>query len=218
MISASLRGRYDSDVSGAIGTVTVDGGAVKLKANMTDATFVNGPSLEGLSLSLEKPGSFLIDYDVPKKDVHFQFMNTVRVLEKPLNFTYKHWRGDNRTALDGTLMIDSANKLSANYVFDSGNCKLKYSYVHRGLTTFEPSYDFAKNSWDVSVSQRVYEDDVVKASYQSSSKILGLEWSRNSSLSRGFKISASVNLAENSKFPTLSAESRLNFDMQLVNL
>lgn len=71
MISASLRGRYDSDVSGAIGTVTVDGGAVKLKANMTDATFVNGPSLEGLSLSLEKPGSFLIDYDVPKKVQHF---------------------------------------------------------------------------------------------------------------------------------------------------
>ncbi|XP_016450375.2 outer envelope pore protein 24, chloroplastic-like [Nicotiana tabacum] len=140
-------------------------------------------------------------------------MNTVRVLEKPLNFTYKHWRGDNRTTLDGTLMIDSTNNLSANYGFDSGNCKLKYSYVHRGLTTFEPSYDFAKNSWDVSVSQRVYEDDVVKASYQSSSKILGLEWSRNSSLSGGFKISASVNLAENSKFPTLSAESRLNFDV-----
>lgn len=115
-------------------------------------------------------------------------MNTVSVLEKPLNLTYTHWRGDNRTALDGTLVIDSANKFSANYGFDSGNCKLKYSYVHRGLTTFEPSYDSAKNSWDVAVSQRVYEDDVVKASYQSSSKILGLEWSRNSSLSGGFKV------------------------------
>lgn len=79
MISASLRGRYDGDVSGAIGTVTVDGGVVKLKANMTDATFVNGPSLESLSLSLEKPGSFLIDYDVPKKVLYFSPTSSVSI-------------------------------------------------------------------------------------------------------------------------------------------
>ncbi|KAJ8567505.1 hypothetical protein K7X08_019713 [Anisodus acutangulus] len=149
----------------------------------------------------------------PQKDVRFQFMNSVRVMEKPLNFIYTHWRGDNRTVVDGTLAIDSANKLSANYGVDSGNCKLGYSYVHKGLTTFEPSYDFAKNSWDVAVSQRVYEDNVVKTSYQSSSRVLGLEWSKNPSSSGGFKICASVNLAEESKFPTLSVDSRLHVEL-----
>lgn len=67
MIKASLKGRYDNDVTGAVGTVTVDGGEVLLKASITDASFVNGPSLNGLSLSLEKPASFIIDYNFPKK-------------------------------------------------------------------------------------------------------------------------------------------------------
>lgn len=213
MISTTIRGRYEGGVREAVTTVTVHGGAVKFNGNVTEATFVNGSSLEGLSFSLEKPGSFLIDFDVPKQDVRFQFMNNMRVMEKPLNFTYTHWRGDNRTVVDGTLAIDSSNKLSANYGFDSGNCKLGYSYVHKGLTTFEPSYDLAKNSWDVSLSQRVDEDNVVKASYQSASKVLGLEWCKNPSSSGGFKISASVNLTEESKFPTLSVDSRLHVEL-----
>ncbi|KAL3346103.1 hypothetical protein AABB24_024847 [Solanum stoloniferum] len=213
MISTTIRGRYEGGVREAVTTVTVHGGAVKLNGNVTEATFVNGSSLEGLSFSLEKPGSFLIDFDVPKQDVRFQFMNNMRVMEKPLNFTYTHWRGDNRTVVDGTLAIDSSNKLSANYGFDSSNCKLGYSYVHKGLTTFEPSYDFAKNSWDVALSQRVDEDNVVKASYQSASKVLGLEWCKNPSSSGGFKISASVNLTEESKFPTLSVDSRLHVEL-----
>ena len=51
------------------------------------------------------------------KDVRFEFMNTVRVMERPLNLTYTHWKGENRTALDGTFLIDSANKVSACYGF-----------------------------------------------------------------------------------------------------
>ncbi|XP_059294800.1 outer envelope pore protein 24, chloroplastic-like [Lycium ferocissimum] len=210
MISTTLRGRYEGGgVREAITTITLDAGAVKLNANVTEATLINGSSLEGLSFSLEKTGSFLIDYHVPKQDVRFQFMNRVRVMEKPLNFTYTHWRGDNRTAVDGTLAIDSANKLSATYGFDSGISKLGYSYVHSGLTAFEPNYDFAKNSWEVAVSKRVFKENVVKASYQSSSKVLGLEWSS----SGGFKVSASVNLAEEPKFPTLSFDSRLHVEL-----
>lgn len=115
-------------------------------------------------------------------------MNTVRVAEKPLNLTYIHSRGDNRTILDGTLVFDSANKVSANHILGTGNSKLKYTYVHHGVTTFEPCYDLAKNSWDFALSQRVYGDDVFKASYQTSSKILGLEWSRSSKFNGSFKV------------------------------
>ncbi|KAA8547335.1 hypothetical protein F0562_003801 [Nyssa sinensis] len=213
MMKGSVKGRCDSEKTGAAGTFAINAGDVKLRASMTDATFVNGPSINDLSISLEKPGSFIIDYNVPKKDARFQFMNTTRVLDKPLNLTYTHWMGENLTAVDGILVLDSANKLSVAYAFDSGNCKLKYCYVHRGLTAFEPCYDFAKKSWHFVVSQRIRDDDVLKASYQTSSKVLGLEWTSNSKLNEAFKISATVNLAEESKIPKISAESTWNFEM-----
>ncbi|XP_057962556.1 outer envelope pore protein 24B, chloroplastic-like [Malania oleifera] len=210
---ASVKGRCDTEKSGVAGTVAFNAGDIMLRASMTEATFVKGPSLTGLSLSLDKPGSFVIDYNVPKNDARFQFMNTVRVLEKPLNLAYSHvWR-ENRTALDGTLVLDSANKVSANYAFDSGNCKLKYSYTHGGIRTFEPCYDLVNNSWDFAVSQRLYRDDVFKASYLSSTKVLGLEWSRNSKFNGAFKISAFLNLADELKLPRLSAESSWNFEV-----
>lgn len=114
-------------------------------------------------------------------------MNSVKVAEKPLKLTYIHSRGDNRTVVDGQLVFDSANKLSANYMLGTRNCKLKYSYVHGGVTTFEPCYDLGKNAWDFSISRRVY-DDVFKATYQTWSRNLALEWSRNSKFNGTFKV------------------------------
>ncbi|KAF7829687.1 outer envelope pore protein 24, chloroplastic-like [Senna tora] len=187
-MKASLKGRYDTEKNaGANATFAFNAGDAKLKASFTDATIVNGPSLTGLVLALEKPGAFLVDYNVSKKDFRFQFMNTIRVAEKPLNLTYTHARGDNRTVLDGTLVFDPANKVSANYTLGSGNCKLKYTYLHKGLTTFEPCYDVAKDSWDFAVSRKLYDNDSLRASYQTSSKLLGLEWSRNSKQTGCFK-------------------------------
>ncbi|XP_038705206.1 outer envelope pore protein 24A, chloroplastic-like isoform X1 [Tripterygium wilfordii] len=212
-MKASLKGRYELDKSSAAATLAVGAGDVKLRASMTEATFAKGPSLSGLALAVEKPGFFIIDYNVPKKDFRFQFMNTVRVAEKPLNLTYIHSRGDSRTILDGNLVFDSANKVSANYMLGTGNCKLKYTYVHGGVATFEPCYDLAKNSWDFAASRKVYDDDVFKATYQTSSKLLGLEWARNSKVNGNFKISASLNLAEELKIPKLVAETTWNFEM-----
>ncbi|XP_031377890.1 outer envelope pore protein 24, chloroplastic-like [Punica granatum] len=211
---ASLKGTAGTDKNRAgAASLGVPLGELKLRASITEATVVNGPSLNGLLLSVEKPGSFIIDYDIPKKDFRFQFMNKVKIMEKPLSLTYIHGKGDNRTLLEGTLAFDPCNKLSANYMVGPGNCKLKYSYVHGGLTTFEPSYDLSKNSWDLAVSRKVYGDDVLKATYQTSSRILGLEWSLNSLLSSRAKVSASVNLNEESKIPKVSAETTWNFDM-----
>lgn len=127
-----------------------------------------------------------------EQDFRFQFMNTVKLADKPLNLTYIHSRGDNRTIVDGSLLFDSANKVSANHMLGSRNCKLKYSYVHGGVTTFEPCYDLAKNSWDFALSRKVFDDDVFRASYQTSSKALALEWSRNSKLNGNFKVNASL--------------------------
>lgn len=66
-MKASLKGKYDADKSTGAATLAVKAGDVKLKASMTDATVVSGPSLNGLSLAVEKPGFFIVDYNVPKK-------------------------------------------------------------------------------------------------------------------------------------------------------
>lgn len=68
-MKASLKGRYETDKGSAAAAATLafNAGDVKLRASMTDATVVNGPSLNGLALAVEKPGFFIIDYNVPKK-------------------------------------------------------------------------------------------------------------------------------------------------------
>lgn len=68
-MKATVKGRYEVDKSSASATFAINAGDLKLKASMTDATIVQGPSLNGLALSLEKPGSFMIDYNVPKKAI-----------------------------------------------------------------------------------------------------------------------------------------------------
>ncbi|KAL8087759.1 hypothetical protein AgCh_037784 [Apium graveolens] len=213
MIKGSLKVKNTNDKNSAGATFAVTAGNVKLRASMTEAIIVNGPSFNGLALSLEKPGSFIIDYNVPKKDIRFQFMNSIRVAEKPISLNYIHFRNDNRTILDGTIAFDSANKVSVNHVVGSGNAKLKYTYLHGGVTTFEQSYDVAKETWDFAVSRKVYGDDVVKASYQTSKKLLGLDWSRTTKQNGSFKISASFVVGEQLKTPNISAETSWDFEM-----
>ncbi|XP_039036760.1 outer envelope pore protein 24B, chloroplastic-like [Hibiscus syriacus] len=140
-IKASLKGRYTNDKSTAVVILSVNAGDLKLRSSMTDVTVVKGPSLNGLTLDVEKPDFFITDYDVPKKNFRFQFMNSVRVADKPLKLTYIHSRRDNRTVVDGSLAFDSANKLSTNYMLGTRNYMLKYSYMHKGVTTLESCYD-----------------------------------------------------------------------------
>ncbi|KAI3798892.1 hypothetical protein L1987_34176 [Smallanthus sonchifolius] len=212
MLKASFRGSYDADDSDAAASFVINTGGINLRASMSRDTFINGP-LNGLTLSVENPGIFIVDYNVPKKDVRFQFMNSVRVNGKPLNFTYTHSLVENRTALDGTLLLDSNNKFSANYGFEPRDCKVKYTYIHGCVMTVEPRYDFGDNSWDLAVSRRLHDDSVVRASYQSSTRVLGMDYRTKSFANGSFKVSASINLAEEKKIPKLTAESIWDFEM-----
>ncbi|KAB2089863.1 hypothetical protein ES319_A03G089600v1 [Gossypium barbadense] len=211
-MKASLKGRYTNDKSTAVVTLAVNAGDVKLLASMSDVTVVKGPRLNNLTLTVEKPAFFIFDYDVPKKDFRFQFMNSIKVAEKPLKLTYNHGHGETRTVMEGSLVLDSANKVSANYMFGTRNFKLKYSYVHGGVTTYEPCYDLGKNAWDFSVSRRLY-DDVFKATFESWSRDFALEWSRNSKFNGTFKISATINMVGESKIPKVFAESTWDLEM-----
>lgn len=212
-MKASVKGRYEPDRSSATATLSIPAGDASLNVSITDATFSKGSSLSDLSISLEKPGSFIINYNVPKEDFRFQFMNTVRLLEKPVSLTYSHALGAHQTSVDGSLAFDPSNKLSVNYNFGSRDCKLKYAYAHGELrsTVVEPVYDLSKNTWNFAVSRKFEGGDSLKATYQTSSKVLGLEWNRDLKLNGCFKISTSFNLAENNLFPKVIAESTLNY-------
>ncbi|RDX79347.1 Outer envelope pore protein 24, chloroplastic, partial [Mucuna pruriens] len=142
----------------------------------------------------------LFDYDLG-----FKFINTVMVGEKPLKLTYEHSMKDKKTVLEGTFELDPGKKVCVNYAFDSRRYKLKHTYVHK-LTTFEQAYDVAKNTWDFAVSRRVYGDNKLKASYETSNKVLGLEWDTGC-----FKIAGSVKLDQELKAPKLSAETTWSF-------
>ncbi|XP_038984390.1 outer envelope pore protein 24B, chloroplastic-like [Phoenix dactylifera] len=120
-MKATVKGRYKVDRSSTSTTFAVNTGDLKLKASMTDASFVHSPSLNGLALSVEKLGSFIIDYNVPKKDVRFQFTNSVRAFDKTVNLTYTHASVDNHVNLDGSMSFDLANKVSVNHALGSGN-------------------------------------------------------------------------------------------------
>ncbi|KAG8492938.1 hypothetical protein CXB51_010153 [Gossypium anomalum] len=180
--AVSFIGGTNGNKKGLSATLAANPGDLKLRASLSDTNFSDGSTLnfDDLLLSVEKPGSFIIDFDIPQKDVQFQFMNTFKVEGKQINWSYTHMRNDHRAVLDGTLVFDTANKLSARHELGSFNCKLKYSYVHRGLTTFEPCYDLEKKSWDLAVSRRILGGDLVKANYETLSQVLGVEWSCSS--------------------------------------
>ncbi|KAL5566358.1 hypothetical protein UlMin_029522 [Ulmus minor] len=88
----SFTGGSNTNKEGVLKILSLNVSDLKLRASTTIPTVIGGPTSSDLSLSLsvEKPTFFLIDYDVPNKDVRFQFMNIVNVLDKHLSFTYTH--------------------------------------------------------------------------------------------------------------------------------
>lgn len=214
-MKATLKGRFEADKTSAVATLAAPVGDLRFKVSTTEATIAKGPSLNGLALTLEKPGSFAIDYNVPKKEFKFMYMNSFRVREKQMNLTYTHALGDNRTAVDGAVVFDPANKVSGSYTFGSGNCKVKYAYAHGNerRTLIEPSYDFSKYAWDFGVTRKLESGDSLRAVYQSSSKALGVEWNRDSKVTGSFKITATFNLLVLNLVPKLMAETTWNIEI-----
>ncbi|XP_078180763.1 outer envelope pore protein 24B, chloroplastic-like [Carex rostrata] len=218
-MKAVIKGKYEVSEKASLGsslfTLSAAAGDLRFKATATNATFSPGPSLEGISLAVEKPGAFIVDVNVPKKDVRFQFMNMALVMNKPMNIMYMHSWGDNRTTIDCTTVFDPANKVSVSHSVGSRACRVKYAYAHGELrnTVFEPCYDTGKNTWDFALTRKLEGGNAVKGTYNCSSKLLGLEWSRDSKTDGTFKVSASIDMAEEKKSPKLMAERVWNYDL-----
>ncbi|TVU44223.1 hypothetical protein EJB05_03659 [Eragrostis curvula] len=226
-MKATLKGRFDGDKATAATTLALPpAGDLRFKASATEATFTNGPSLNGLTLTLEKPGAFLVDVKPQNRDVRFQFMNSALVYDKRLSLTYTHSTSlatavadapppPSRTALDCTLTVDPANKLTLSHALGSGGCRVKYSYAHGvdRLTTIEPVFDTKTNAWEFAVTRKFQGGDAVKGTYHASTKLLGLEWNKDSLAGGSFKVAASFDLSDQSKAPKLVAESTWNYEI-----
>ncbi|KAK9749859.1 hypothetical protein RND81_02G155800 [Saponaria officinalis] len=188
MLKSLVTAEYSPDCTSAAANLTVTATDFKLQASVSEATFDVGPTVSNLVVTLEKPASFSIEYNIPNQDLRFQFMNTGNLFNKEVTTTYTHWIKDNKTTLEGTLLMDSRNKLSTNYEIGTNNCKFKYSYYQGdGGTIFEPCYDLANNSWNFSLSQQFSDENLLKASCVTSTKVLGLEWSQTSTCNGSFK-------------------------------
>lgn len=187
-------------------------GDLKLKASCTDRTFEDASKLAGVSFGLEKPGFFIVDYDVPKKAARFQFMNSAKIYGKQLKLTYIHPQKANATVLESSLAFDPANKLTGKYSFHSGKGSIRYSYVHSSGVTLEPSYDFHSNAWSFAASQKLAGENTLKATYETSKKMFDLEWTRECKETGFFKVSCTVHRSEN-KPPKISLERTWNLEI-----
>ncbi|CAN6280516.1 unnamed protein product [Urochloa humidicola] len=226
-MKATVKGRFDGDKATAATTLAVPAaGDLRLKASATEAAFANGPSLRGLTLTLEKPGAFLVDLKPHNQDVRFQFMNSALLLDKRLSLTYTHSTSlapvpadapapPSRTALDCSLTFDPANKLNLSHSLGSGGCRLKYTYAHGAdrLTTIEPLFDTNKNAWEFAITKKFQGGDAIKGTYHASNKLLGLEWTRDSKAGGSFKVATTFDLSDQSKAPKLIAESTWNHEI-----
>uniref|UniRef100_A0ACD5WER1 Uncharacterized protein n=1 Tax=Avena sativa TaxID=4498 RepID=A0ACD5WER1_AVESA len=243
-MKATVKGRYEGDKATAAATLALSAaGDLRLRASATDAAFAAGPSLDGLTLTLEKPGAFLVDLKPHNQDVRFQFMNSAVVLDKRVSLTYTHSTSlapvapkpaipapatgaaapvpppksppPSRTALDLSIAFDPANKVSVSHALASGGCRVKYTYAHGAgrLTTIEPTFDTAKNAWEFAVARKFDSGDSVRGTYQASTKQLGLEWTRSSTVGGSFKVATTFDLSDQSKAPKLVAESTWNYEI-----
>jgi len=213
MTKAQVKTKYDAAANAATATLSLPLGDMKLKATCSDNTFVPGeaPSLRGVSFGVEKPGTFMIDYDMQSEAPRFQFMVGASVAKKPLRLTYIHAQKRNATVLEANLAVDPRNKVVGKYSFNTNTGSLKYSYVHSSGATFEPSYDFQTEAWHFAASRKVGSHDSARVCYDAHASTVGMEWTRDSKEFGQFKIIATVP-TDTSKTPKLVAEKTWSVD------
>ncbi|KAG0560443.1 hypothetical protein KC19_10G180400 [Ceratodon purpureus] len=212
MTRLQVKTKYDASANAATATLVLPVGDMKVKATCADNTFAAGAaSLNGVGFGVEKPGTFMIDYDMQSQAPRFQFMAGASIAQKPLKVTYIHAQKRNATVLEANVAIDPRNKVVGKYSFSTHKGSLKYSYVHSSGATLEPSYDFQTEAWHFAASRKVGSHDNARLCYDAAQSTIGMEWTRDSKEYGQFKISATVP-TDTSKSPKLVAEKTWSLD------
>ncbi|EFJ25035.1 hypothetical protein SELMODRAFT_100718 [Selaginella moellendorffii] len=211
---ASVLTKYDSG-GGQVVAASVRLGVddLQLRASCSDRTFVRSAGLKGLTVGVEKPGSFVLEYDVHEAVPRFQFSGVGRLLNKDVQVSYTH-QPKTRDALvvDGILIANPANKLHGRMIFPTNKGHVKMCYVHNGHTSIEPGVEFPSRAWNLGIAHKFPGNHNVKATYDHMVKTVGLAWSRDPENGSGAcKISANVPLQEPKNVRVLM-EKVWNFD------
>ena len=62
----------------------------------------------------------------------------------------------------------------------------------RTHTLQEPAYDFSSDAWSFAASRKVGSENTLKAAYETSNKVLDLEWTKESKETGSFKVNTYV--------------------------
>eukprot|EP00245_Coleochaete_scutata_P010844 TRINITY_DN3916_c0_g3_i1.p1 TRINITY_DN3916_c0_g3~~TRINITY_DN3916_c0_g3_i1.p1 ORF type:complete len:214 (+),score=45.26 TRINITY_DN3916_c0_g3_i1:101-742(+) len=211
MTKTSLKAKYDSGSNSASSTIHVSVDDIRIKATCSDSSLKSGGKLTGVGIGIDKPGAFSLDYELADKAAKFQFSSSATIAAKPVKLTYNHQHKKNLTTLEGTLILDAKNKVTGKYNLKTEKPHLKYSYIHGGNTILEPAYDFEKDSWAFNITHKASSRDTYKASYNSFSKKVGLEWARSPVDTGAFRIEAVLPVDGTGKKPSLILEKTWTF-------
>eukprot|EP00850_Spirogloea_muscicola_P016071 SM000128S26204 [mRNA] locus=s128:167662:168948:+ [translate_table: standard] len=210
---ASVKAAFNSYTQEAIATAAWRVEDLKLKARVTDATFTKDVGLSGVVVGVEKPGHFLVDYELEHKAPRFQFQNYATVANKPVRVTYNHYHKSGETSLEGEALLDTKNKLTLRHHFHSNKPWVRYSYTHDGRTTVEPSYDFATENWGVGVKQRLDNTDSLKLHYSHYDRRGEIEWLKEPVDTGSFRVYGSAILEGDKRQPTFVVEKTWHFSV-----
>lgn len=128
-------------------------------------------------------------------------MAGANIAKKPLRLTYIHAQKRNMTVLEGSVSIDTRNKVTGKYSFNTNKGSLKYTYVHGSGATLEPSYDFGTEAWYFAASKKVGPHDHARFCFDAQQSTVGIEWTRDSKEYGQFKVSCPFILISSTFWP-----------------
>lgn len=213
MTKLTFKSKYSSPENKVSTTLGAWVDEVKLKATFTDKSIRHASfqELDEVVLGIEKPGHFMIDYELEKGVFRYQFHSGCKVLGKPVKLTLNHFHGRPSSSLEADVSLDHRNRVIAKQNLFKTSPSLKFSHTYDGKTTLEPSYDFSEKSWAVSLKQSFSKRSFVKVSYHDQSKKAELEWHQPIDKSGPLKVIASASVSGNGKPPSITFEKEWAF-------
>jgi len=193
------------------------------KVSATDRTLGargGGVSTNGLAVTIEKSGAFVLDYDVATHSPTFTLHSGVKFAGKDVGVKYKHALKKNAASLENTFKVDDKHSGTVRWNltnFDKPNYKnatLKWKYQHDDKWMAEPEYDFGSDAFRMALTHNMDKDNKLKAHFDASSFDGGLEWNQKQS-DGNMKMNVKANMRGKSLMSSLvvTAEKSINFDV-----
>lgn len=208
MPNSTLKLKYNSVGNKLQSTVGVWWDEVKLKLQITEKTLKDaGKVQEDALLAIEKPGHFIVEHHLHKKDTRLQFHSHADILTKTLKLTFIHHIGPGVTTLEASTAFNRQNKLTLKHNFAKSGPLVKYELNKFGYA-LEPQYDFGlgkSNAWGLSLKSGIGKN-FFKATYIHHKQEAELEVQRMTGRGGPIKVTATVDVTNPKAIPKFILE------------